>query len=107
MTDLEGRKKIWDSKLKKDSEFRFKVSVRRNRLLAQWAAEKMGIDDDAIDAYEDEVVKSDLEEAGEEDVIRKLKADFKAKGVDVAEDSIRQKLSACQIDALQQLGAAE
>ncbi len=74
-------------------ELDFRVAARRNRLLGQWAAEKMGLAGDAVDAFAKEVVLSDLEEPGEEDVVRKVMGAFTEAGVEVAEDELRQKMA--------------
>jgi len=71
----------------------FKVSARRNRLLGQWAAEKMGLSGDAADALAKEVVLSDLDEPGEDDVVCKVMSGFDKAGVDVTEDSLRRKMA--------------
>ena len=74
-------------------ELDFKVAARRNRLLGQWAAEKMGLSGDAADVLAKEVVLSDLEEPGEDDVVRKVMSGFDKAGVDVTEDDLRRKMA--------------
>ena len=79
-----------DHVLKADLEF--KASARRNKLLGYWLADKMGLDDEAAEAYAMEVVRADLEEPGHEDVVRKVMADVREKGLDVGEDRLRQEM---------------
>jgi len=89
MTSIDDREKAFENKFAHDQELQFKAEMRRNKLLALWAAELMGLSDDEAASYVGEVLKSDLEEAGDEDVYRKLKGDFDAKGIDVSEHKIR------------------
>ena len=83
MTTFDKRKDGFESKFARDEELRFKSTARRNRLLGLWAAEKLGKSGDDAEAYAREVVRSDMEEAGDEDVFRKVRADFDAAGVTV------------------------
>lgn len=89
MTDFNDRKKAFENKFARDEETLFKVTARRNRLTGEWAAEKLGKTGDDIAVYAKEVVDADFEEAGDEDVIRKLLADFQAADVDVDDAAIR------------------
>ena len=107
MAGFEERKKAWEQKIKLDSEFRFKVEMRRNKLLGQWAAELLGLEGDDVEAYINEVVQSDLEEAGEDDVVRKVRGDFKAKGVDQDEAAIRAQIESNSTLAAEQIMAGE
>ena len=93
----------WEAKYHNDSDFRFKVSMRRNKLLGLWAAEKLGREGEAADAYAKEVIKADFEEVGDEDVIRKLRADFDTAGIDINDEAIRLQLAAMQATAAEQL----
>ena len=101
----ETRGKQNEKKYEKDSEFQFKVGVRRNKLAGLWAAEKMGLSGEAAEAYAKEVIKADFEEVGDEDVIRKLAQDFSAKGVTVGDDAIRAELAKAEEIATDQLEA--
>lgn len=89
MNGMDDRQKAFENKFAHDDTIRFKTDMRRNRLVALWAAELMGLSDDAAKDYVSQVVKSDLEEAGDEDVYRKIKGDFDAKSIDVSEHKIR------------------
>ena len=97
MADFNDRQKAFENKFARDQELQFKVTARRNRLLGEWAAEKMGLTEEEASAYAKEVVEADFEEAGDEDVIRKVLGDLTAKetGVDDAEvrDALEEKMN--------------
>ena len=78
----------------RQDEMEFKVIARRNKLLGLWAAEKMGMTGDTAKEYSKEVVVSDFEEPGDDDVFRKVMKDLAEKGVDVSEDQLRQEMNA-------------
>lgn len=99
MTTFDDREQAFERKYAHDAELQFKVSARRNKKLGLWVAEKMGVTGDAALAYAREVVASDLEEAGEEDVYRKVTGDLSAKGVTVDEREIRARMAALMIEA--------
>ena len=93
MASFEDREKGFERKFAHDEELKFKATARRNRLLGLWAAEQMGITGDAAQAYAREVIKADLIEPGEEDVFRKIRGDFDAKGVSQSDHQIRRKMA--------------
>ena len=103
MTDFTDRQKGEEAKFAFDEENAFKIAARRNRLLGEWAAGLMGLSEEETDAYKKAVVQADFEEAGDEDVIRKLLGDLTSAGCDVSEADIRAKLDACAIEARRQL----
>jgi len=82
-----------DAKLEHDSELRFKVNNRRNKLLGLWAADKLGLAGDAAAQYAKTVVLSDFEAPGDDDVLRKVLGDFNAKSLKVDEKTIRLKMN--------------
>src|SRR5204863_7294421 len=92
MTTFDKREEGFEKQFAHDEELRFKATARRNKLLGLWAAEKLGISGAAADSYAKEVVIADLEEAGDGDVIRKLRKDFDAKGVAVTNQQINAML---------------
>lgn len=92
MSQFDDREKGYESKFAHDEELAFKAQARRNKLLGLWAAEKMGLTGDAAEAYAREVVKADFEEVGDEDVFRKIRKDFDAKGVDQSDHQIRREM---------------
>lgn len=84
-------------------EREFKVAARRNRLLGQWAAERMGLTGEAAGAYAREVVASDLDEPGDADVLRKIMGDLAAKGVKASESEVRERMQALLVEARAQV----
>jgi hypothetical protein len=103
MNTFEDRQKGFERKFALDEELRFKSMARRNKLLGLWAAEKMGITGDDAQAYAREVVKADLAEPGDEDVFRKIRADFDAKGVDQSDHQIRRAMTDLMVEAVTQI----
>jgi len=99
------REKSFEAKHKMDEEMMFKAQSRRNKLLGQWAAEKMGMSGAEVDAYAKTVVIADLEEPGDEDVIRKVMGDFGTHSVSVSEDELRAELERLMGVALEQVKA--
>lgn len=101
MSTFEDRQNAFENKYAHDAEMQFKAEARANKLLGQWAAGLLGKSDDAeVAAYATEVVKSDFEEPGDDDVIRKVKADL---GDLATEDEIRAKRQECLAEAKAQL----
>lgn len=90
MTSLSDREKAFENKYAHDQETKFRIVARRNKLLGQWAGALLGKAD--IDAYAKEVVASDFEEAGDEDVVRKVMADFATGGISHTADDVRVKM---------------
>jgi hypothetical protein len=103
MTSFEDREKGFERKFAHDEELKFRATARRNRLLGLWAAEQMGITGENADAYAREVIKADLEEPGDEDVFRKIRADFDAKGVDQSDHQIRRRMFDLMGEAIGQI----
>lgn len=92
MTTFDDREKSFEAKFKHDAELRFKIVARRNKLLGLWAAEQMGVTGEAADAYAKEVIASDFEEPGDDDVLRKVLGDFEQKGVAMTEPRLRKEM---------------
>ena len=105
MTTFDKREDGFEKKFAHDEELRFKATARRNRLLGQWAAEKMGISGDEAAAYAKEVVMADFEEAGDDDVFRKVRKDFDAKGVEASDHQIRRTMIELMEKAIEQIKA--
>jgi hypothetical protein len=103
MTDFSDRQKGEETKYAMDEETAFRVAARANKLLGQWAAEKMGLTPEETDAYAKSVVQADFEEAGHDDVIRKVVGDFTSAGVDAGEEEVRTALEATTVEARRQL----
>ncbi len=92
MTTFDERENAFEKKFAHDQELAFKASARRNKLLGQWVAGKLGLTGTDVDDYAKEVVKSDLQEPGDEDVFRKVRGDLDNKGVSISDDEIRGKM---------------
>ena len=99
MTTFDDRERAFESMYARDQEMQFRIVARRNRLLGQWAAKKMGLTEAEADAYARDVIRADFEEAGDEDVIRKLLGDLTSAGVEVDEGDIRQQLDHKTVEA--------
>lgn len=103
MTTFDDREKGFEKKFAHDQDLKFKAESRRNKKIAEWAAEKMGITGDDVAAYVKDVRKADFEEAGDDDVVRKVKADLDAKGVAISEADVREAMSRFLVEAVNEL----
>ncbi|QFR32644.1 DUF1476 domain-containing protein [Ancylobacter sp. TS-1] len=103
MSTFNDREDAFEAKYAHDQKLRFKALARRNKALGLWAAEKLGLAGAEADTYARTIVEADLEEAGDEDVYRKLKADFDAKGLDVSEHRIRRTMEELLTAAIETL----
>ncbi|KQN10094.1 aldolase [Sphingobium sp. Leaf26] len=92
MTTFDDREQAFENKFAHDQELEFRIQARRNRLLGEWAAVKMGLTPEETDAYAKAVVQADFEEAGDEDVIRKLLGDMTSAGIEIDEAGVRTAL---------------
>ena len=100
MPDFDDRKKSFESKFAHDAELQFKVEARRNRLLGEWAAGLLGRSGDDVRSYAREVVKADFEEAGDEDVFRKVSGDLGDRATEV---EVRDRMAALLVEAKRQI----
>ena len=107
MTTFDDRERAFETKYARDEEMAFRVTARRNRLLGHWAAAQMGLTPEETDAYAKAVVQADFEEAGDEDVIRKLLGDLTAAGVEIDDAAVRRALEEQTIEARRQLMESE
>jgi hypothetical protein len=105
MSQFEDRQKGQEAKFAFDAEKKFKAEARRNKLVGIWAAELLGLTGDAANSYAAEVVAADFEEAGDEDVFRKVAGDLKAKGLTIGDDVIRHKMTQLVQVANEQIAA--
>lgn len=105
MAGFGDREKAQEGKFAHDAELTFKATARRNKLLGLWAAAKMGLGEAEAAAYAASVVKADFEEAGDEDVFRKIKADLDAKGAGLSEHQIRREMDDLMQTAIAQVKA--
>ena len=102
MTTFDNREKAFENKFAHDADLLFKITARRNKLVGQWAAEKMGLTPEETTTYATSVVQADFEEAGDEDVIRKLLGDLTSAGIDVDDAMIRAALEDKMVEARRQ-----
>ncbi len=100
MSSFDDRKNAFEAKFANDAQMQFKAEARRNKLVGLWAAGLLGHEGDAADAYAKEVIKADFEEAGDEDVYRKLAGDLGDKADDA---TIRAKMAEFMVQAKAQL----
>ena len=92
MTTFNDREKAFEKKFAHDHELAFKSAARRNKHLGLWVADKLGKTGQEAEEYAKTVIKADLEEPGEEDVFRKVKADFETANIAISENEIRQAM---------------
>lgn len=103
MTTFDDRENAFENLYAHDAEMQFKAEARRNKLLGIWAAEKMGLDGEAAQAYAKTVVIEDLKEVGDDDVYRKIAADLEAKGAGIPEGELRRRMQALLTEAKAQI----
>jgi hypothetical protein len=100
---FDDRKKAEEERFAHDEELRFKAEARRNYKLGLWVAELIGLTGAAAEDYAKTVIMADLEEPGDDDVVRKVMADLKAKGVDVSEHRVRNRMAQLMEEAKQEI----
>ena len=103
MTTFDDRERAFEAKFARDQEMQFKVHARRDKLLGQWAAKRMGLTQAEAEAYGRDLVHSDFEMSGDEDIVKKLLGDFTAAGIDIEEDVIREQIAEKTVEARRQL----
>jgi hypothetical protein len=103
MTTFDERERSFEKKFAMDQELMFKAEARRNKLLGQWAAAKLGLSGGEVDDYVKSVRKADLAEKGDADVFRKVMGDLAAKGVAVPDAELRKAMSDFLAAAIQQI----
>ena len=105
MSSFEERETSFENKFKHDKELEFKATARRNKLLGLWAANLLGIHGADAEAYAKTVIKADLEQPGDQDVVAKLLGDFKERGVDLSEHRLRKQMTELMGAAIAQIKA--
>ena len=105
MTTFDKREEGFEKKFALDEEQKFKAEARRNKLLGLWAAEKLGMSDDAASSYAKDVIAAEFEEAGDADVVRKVMGDLTAKDVAITEAQVRAKMDELMALAIVQVKA--
>jgi hypothetical protein len=103
MSTFDDRERAFETRFARDEEMQFRIVARRNRLLGGWAARLMGLSEAEADAYAKDVIRADFEEAGDEDVIRKILGDLTSAGVECDEAKIREALEHKSVEARRQL----
>lgn len=103
MTTFDKREESFEKRFALDEEQKFKAVARRNKLLGLWAAGTLGKSGAEAEAYAKEIVLAEFQEAGDEDVFRKISGDLKAKGASVSDDMIRKKMAELTITAREQV----
>ena len=93
MNKFDERGKSFEKKFQMDEELQFKVSARSNKYLGEWASSKLGKNEEEKANYVQEIIKSDLEEAGTEDVFRKILKDFQTASISIEETEIRDQMA--------------
>ncbi len=105
MTTFDQRKDAFENKFAHDEELRFKATARRNKLLGFWAAEKLGKSGADAEAYAKSVVVADFQEAGDEDVVRKVKNDFALANINTSDAEIRSVMTELFLKAAEEIQA--
>lgn len=103
MSNMKDRENAFENKFAHDAELKFKAEARRNKLLGLWAAELLGKTGDEAEAYAKSVVIADFEEAGDDDVFRKVRGDFDAGGVEQSDHQLRRKMDELLALAVEQI----
>lgn len=104
MTTFNEREKAFEDKYKHDQDLQFRTEVRRNKLLGQWiATELLDLEGEAVEAYAKDVIASDLDEPGPDDVVRKVMGDLQAKAVDFSEHRLRHRMDELLAEAKKQI----
>jgi hypothetical protein len=107
MSTFDDRERAFETKYARDEDMAFRIVARRNKLLGRWAAAEMGLTPEETEAYATAVVQADFEEAGDEDVIRKLLGDMTAAGVTTDDATIRAAIAEKTVEARRQLMEAQ
>ena len=92
MNKFNEREKSFEKKYAKDEELKFKIEARSNKYLGEWTSSKLGKNEVEKQNYIQEIIKADMEEAGQEDVFRKIKKDFQAASISIEESEIRDEM---------------
>ncbi|MSP48049.1 MAG: DUF1476 domain-containing protein [Alphaproteobacteria bacterium] len=103
MTGFDDRQKDAEKKFQRDEEMRFKVMARRAKMLGHWVAGQLGLKGDAAEAYAKSMVAEDMSKPGDSDVVAKVLADLKVKGIEMSEHRIRKELENFAVQAREQL----
>ncbi|NJO34325.1 MAG: DUF1476 domain-containing protein [Rhodospirillales bacterium] len=103
MTTFDDREKSYEKKFALDEELKFRSEQRRNKLIGEWAAEKLGLSGPSVEEYVKAVRKADLATKGDEDVFQKIRKDFDAKGLAVPDAELRKAMTDFLAKAVHQI----
>ena len=103
MSTFDDRQRAFETKFAHDEDMKFRILARRNRLLGEWAARRMGLSEEETSSYAKDVVRADFEEAGDEDVIRKVLGDLTAADIEVTDAEIREAIAHKEVEARRQI----
>ncbi len=103
MSQFQDRERAFEAKYARDEDMQFRIIARRNRLLGEWAARLMGLTDAEAESYAKDVIRSDFEEPGEQDVIRKVLGDLTAAGVECDEEKVVEAMRNKEVEARRQI----
>jgi hypothetical protein len=103
LSSFDERESSFENKFKHDKELEFKATARRNKLLGLWAANLLGIHGAEAETYAKSVVKADMEQPGDADVVEKVLGDFKQRGVDMSEHRLRKQMTELMTAAVAQI----
>ena len=101
---FDRREEGFEAKFQVEGDQKFRLEMRRDKLFARWAAGRLGLEGDAVEAYEKEVVKADLKEPGENDVLTKVRLDLDSKKVGVTDEELHAEFDRCYQEAVEQDG---
>ena len=101
---FERREDGFEAKFHAEGDQKFRLEMRRDKLFARWAAARLGYEGDAIENYEKEVVRADLKEPGDDDVLTKVRLDLDSKGVGVSDEELHAEFERCYQEAVAQDG---
>ncbi len=100
---FDQREEGFEAQFKIGQEQKFRATARRNKMLGHWAAGLMGLADDKVEAYVMQVVKSDFEETGDDDVLRKVKGDLESAGTSISDEELRAKMDELYAQACKEI----
>jgi hypothetical protein len=103
MSSFDDRERGFEAKYARDQDMEFRVAARRNRLLGEWAGRLMGLEGEHLENYGKAVVKSDFEQPGDEDVLRKVYGDLQGAGLSTSEGEVRRKMDELMAEAREQI----
>jgi len=93
MNKFDEREKSFEKKFAKDEELQFKLAARSNKYLGEWVSSELGKNEEEKKNYIQEIIKADMEEAGSEDVFRKVRKDFKIASISIEDSEIRDQMA--------------